>query len=64
MREDGSWAAPSYSTLSGISGVGTVSASGTAPLTLSASKSGTTVTISGSVAAATTSAAGIVTTAS
>lgn len=64
LREDGSWAAPSYSTLSGISGVGTVSASGTAPLTLSASKSGTTVTISGSVAAATTSAAGIVTTAS
>ena len=64
LREDGSWAAPSYSTLSGISGVGTVSASGTAPLTLSASKSGTTVTISGSVAAATTSVAGIVTTAS
>ena len=45
--------------LSGLGGVGTVSASGTAPLTLSASKSGTTVTISGSVAAATTSAAGV-----
>lgn len=45
--------------LSGLGGIGTVSASGTAPLSLSASKSGTTVTISGSVAAATTAAAGV-----
>ena len=45
--------------LSGLGGVGTVSASGTAPLTLSVSKSGTTVTISGSVADATTSTAGV-----
>ena len=46
-------------TLSGLGGVGTVSASGTAPLTLSASKSGTTVSITGSVAAASTSSAGV-----
>ena len=49
-------------TLSGLGGVGTVNASGTAPLTLSASKSGTTVSISGSVAEASTSAKGVVTT--
>ena len=49
-------------TLSGLGGIGTINASGTAPLTLSASKSGTTVTISGSVASASTSAAGVVTT--
>ncbi len=48
-------------TLSGLGGVGTINASGTAPLTLSASKSSTTVTISGSVAemtAATSNTAG------
>ena len=49
---------PTIPTLSSLSGVGTVSAVGTAPLTLSASKDGTTVSISGSVAAATTSSAG------
>lgn len=52
---------PVAPTLAGLGGVGTVNASGTAPLTLSASKSGTTVSISGSVAAmgaATPSAAG------
>lgn len=38
--------------LSGLGGVGSISASGTAPLTLNASKSGTTVTITGSVATA------------
>lgn len=41
---------PAAPTLSSLGGVGAVNASGTAPLTLSASKSGTTVTISGSVA--------------
>ena len=39
-------------TLSGLGGIGTVSASGTAPLQLSASKKGTTVTINGSVSTA------------
>lgn len=47
-------------TLSGLGGVGTVSASGTAPLTLSASKDGTAVSITGSVADASTSAKGVV----
>lgn len=51
---------PAYPTLSGLSGVGTVNASGTAPLTLSASKSGTTVTITGSISEGTTSAVGVV----
>ena len=41
---------PTLPTLSGLGGVGSVSATGTAPLTLSASKSGTDVTITGSVA--------------
>ena len=41
---------PTLPTLSGLGGVGSVSASGTAPLTLSASKSGTAVTVTGSVA--------------
>lgn len=41
---------PAAPTLSGLGGVGIINASGTAPLTLSASKSSTTVTISGSVA--------------
>lgn len=52
---------PAAPTLSGLDGVGTINASGTAPLTLSASKSSTTVTISGSVAemtAATSNTAG------
>lgn len=52
---------PAAPTLSGLGGVGTINASGTAPLTLSASKSNTTVTISGSVAemtAATSNTAG------
>lgn len=52
---------PAAPTLSGLGGVGTINASGTAPLTLSASKSSTTVTISGSVAemtAATSTTAG------
>lgn len=52
---------PAAPTLSSLGGVGAVNASGTAPLTLSASKSGTTVTISGSVAemtAATSNTAG------
>lgn len=52
---------PAAPTLSSLDGVGTINASGTAPLTLSASKSSTTVTISGSVAemtAATSNTAG------
>lgn len=52
---------PAAPTLSGLGGVGTINASGTAPLTLSASKSSTAVTISGSVAemtAATSNTAG------
>lgn len=52
---------PAAPTLSGLGGVGTINASGTAPLTLTASKSSTTVTISGSVAemtAATSNTAG------
>lgn len=52
---------PAAPTLSGLGGIGTINASGTAPLTLSASKSSTTVTISGSVAemtAATSNTAG------
>lgn len=49
-------------TLSGLGGIGTISASGTAPLTLSATKSGTSVTITGSVATATNSSLGVVTT--
>lgn len=52
---------PAAPTLSGLGGVGTINTSGTAPLTLSASKSSTTVTISGSVAemtAATSNTAG------
>lgn len=52
---------PAAPTLSSLGGVGTINASGTAPLTLSASKSSTTVTISGSVAemtAATSDTAG------
>lgn len=43
------WGTDSNPTLSGLGGVGTITASGTAPLTLSATKSGTTVTINGSV---------------
>lgn len=52
---------PATPTLPGLGGIGTVNASGTAPLSLSASKSGTSVSISGSVAQmtpATSSAAG------
>lgn len=52
---------PAAPTLSDLGGVRTINASGTAPLTLSASKSSTTVTISGSVAemtAATSNTAG------
>lgn len=49
-------------TLSGLSGIGTISASGTAPLTLSGSKSGTTYTLTGSIADASASASGIVNT--
>ena len=49
-------------TLSGLGGVGSVSASGTSPLTLSASKSGTAVTITGSMTAASSTTAGYVTT--
>lgn len=49
-------------TLSGLGGIGTISASGTAPLTLSATKSGTSVTMTGSVATATNSSLGVVTT--
>lgn len=41
---------PATPTLGSLGGISTVSASGTSPLTLSASKSGTTVTVSGSVA--------------
>lgn len=48
---------PAAPTLSGLGGVGTINASGTAPLTLSASKSSTTVTISGSVAQMTAASA-------
>lgn len=46
--------------LSDIGAVGTVNASGTAPLTLSASKSGTTISITGSVATGTTNSVGVV----
>ena len=53
---------PAAPTLSGLGGIGTVSASGTEPLTLSASKSGTSVTITGSVAAASSSSSGVVST--
>ena len=53
---------PAAPTLSGLGGIGTVSASGTKPLTLSASKSGTSVTITGSVAAASSSSSGVVST--
>lgn len=53
---------PAAPTLSRLGGIGTVSASGTAPLTLSASKSGTSVTITGSVAAASSSSSGVVST--
>jgi hypothetical protein len=52
---------PTIPTLASLSGVGSVSATGTAPLTLNASKSGTAVSITGSVAtmgAASSSAAG------
>lgn len=48
---------PAAPTLSGLGGVGAINASGTAPLTLSASKSSTTVTISGSVAQMTAASA-------
>lgn len=41
---------PAAPTLSGLGGVGSVSASGTAPLTLSYSKTGTAVSITGSIA--------------
>ena len=41
---------PAAPTLSGLGGVGTVTATGTTPLTLKAAKSGTTVTLTGSVA--------------
>lgn len=49
-------------TLSGLGGVGSVSASGTSPLTLSASKSKTAVTITGSMTAASSTTAGYITT--
>jgi hypothetical protein len=49
-------------TLSGLGGIGTISASGTAPLTLSGSKSGTTYTLTGSIADASASASGVVNT--
>lgn len=49
---------PAYPTASSLGAVTTVNASGTAPLTLEATKSGTTVSITGSIAAATQSAAG------
>ena len=55
-------ALPAAPTLSGLGGIGTVSASGTAPLTLSTSKSGTSVTITGSVAVASSSSSGVVST--
>lgn len=48
--------------LSGLGGIGTISATGTAPLTLSGSKSGTTYTLTGSVADASASASGVVNT--
>lgn len=48
--------------LSGLSGIGTINASGTAPLTLSGSKSGTTYTLTGSIADASASASGVVNT--
>lgn len=53
---------PAAPTLSGLEGIKTVSASGTAPLTLSASKVGTSVTITGSVADASSSSSGVVST--
>lgn len=46
--------------LSGLGGIGSVSASGTAPLSLSATKSGTSVSISGSIAVATNTTPGVV----
>ena len=46
--------------LSGLGGIGSVSASGTAPLSLSATKSGTSVSISGSITVATDTTPGIV----
>lgn len=52
------WENSTYS-LSSLGGVGSISASGIDPLTLSASKSGTTVTITGSVATVTTVSAGL-----
>lgn len=51
---------PAYPTLSELSGISTVKASGTTPLTLSATKSGTTVTITGNIATGTTSSVGVV----
>lgn len=46
-------------TLSGLGGIGTINASGSGALSLSAVKNGTTVTISGSISNATTSSAGL-----
>ena len=46
--------------LSGLGGIGSVSASGTAPLSLSATKSGTSVSISGSITVATNTTPGVV----
>lgn len=51
---------PAYPTLSGLSGISEIIATGTAPLTLSAEKDGTTVTITGSIATGTTSSVGVV----
>lgn len=53
------WTNTTYS-LSGLGGIGTIEASGSAPLSLSATKSGTKVTITGVINTATASAYGVV----
>lgn len=50
IERGGTGASSAVGALSNLGGVGIVNASGTAPLTLSANKTGTTVTITGSVA--------------
>lgn len=62
IAHGGTGATTAANALTNLGALGNVTASGTAPLTLSASKSGTTVAISGSVAAASYTASGIVNT--
>lgn len=62
IANGGTGATTAASALTNLGAVGSVTATGTAPLSLAASKSGSTVAITGSVAEASATASGVVTT--